>query len=178
MPDQPEPITLELAPLPREEVGPFILLGLDKSADQEVIEAQWAQRVIWSRKKQFRIPLEDVNWAREVINDPERRLRADVTSLNPDTTEGTLAHVAQRGRTKGQKGPAWQPLDREKALGDYSPAVEVPSLADVKNTIRIPEPPRDLPAVRSLLEALGREPLDPWNLPPSLGAASESTEPR
>ena len=29
----PEPVVLELAPLPREQVGPFLLLGLDKDAD-------------------------------------------------------------------------------------------------------------------------------------------------
>ena len=32
----------ELASLPREQVGPFLLLGLDKTADKEQIEANWA----------------------------------------------------------------------------------------------------------------------------------------
>ena len=32
-------IVLELAPIPREQVGPFLLLGLDKSADKDQIEA-------------------------------------------------------------------------------------------------------------------------------------------
>ncbi len=165
MSEHPEPVTLELAPLPREEVGPFILLGLDKTADAEAIEANWAQRVIWSRKKQFRIPLEDVNWAREVINDPPRRLRADVTSLNADTAERALDRLADLGGARGEKGPAWRPLDREKALADYSPPAEVPSLQDVKNSVVVPEPPRDMPAVRRLLEEFSREPLDPWDLP-------------
>ena len=28
-----EPVVLDLAPLPREQIGPFLLLGLDKDAD-------------------------------------------------------------------------------------------------------------------------------------------------
>ena len=47
MPPHAEPIVLDLAPLPREQIGPFLLLGLDKDADKEQIEANWARRVIW-----------------------------------------------------------------------------------------------------------------------------------
>jgi len=162
MANQQDPIVLELAPLPREEVGPFLLLGLAKTADKEAIEANWAQRVIWSRKKLFRIPLEDVNWAREVINDPERRVRADVVGLNVDTAEGVLDRLAQRyGGGKG-RGPGWQPLDWEKPLADYSPATPVPDPDEVKSTIRVPDMPQDVLAVRRLLEQFLREPLDPW----------------
>ena len=32
-----EAVVLELAPLPREQLGPFIILGVDKDADQERI---------------------------------------------------------------------------------------------------------------------------------------------
>jgi hypothetical protein len=170
MADHDDLVTLELAPLPREQTGPFILLGLDKTADQEAIEASWAQRVIWSRKKQYRIPLEDVNWAREVINDPLRRVRADVNSLNADTADLTLASLAGRAGAGGRKSPGWQPLDREKALGDYSPPVEVPALPDMIQAAQVPEPPRDMPAVVQLLEDWGRQPLDPWDLPVSFDA--------
>ena len=37
-----EPIVLDLATLPREQLGPFLLLGLDKSADKDQIDANWA----------------------------------------------------------------------------------------------------------------------------------------
>ncbi len=175
MPNPQEPVILELAPLPREQTGPFILLGLGKDADQEEIEANWAQRVIWARKKTFRIPLEDVNWAREVINDPERRVRADALSLNVDTGEGALKRLAGRYGGKDAKGPAWQPLDREKPLADYRPATEIPDPEAVRTAIQVPEVPREVPAARVLLEQLAREPLDPWDLPlssePSQGAA-------
>ena len=53
------PIILELAPLPREQVGPFLLLGLEKTADKDVIEASWAKRVLWARKDQIKVALED-----------------------------------------------------------------------------------------------------------------------
>src|SRR5262249_11348294 len=132
MPTDHEPIVLELAPLPREEIGPFLLLGLSKTADKEEIEANWAQRVIWARKKQVRIPLEDVNWAREVINDRERRVRADVSGLTPDTADGVLERLLERyGGARG-KGAGWQPLDWEKPLANYSPATEVPDPNEVK----------------------------------------------
>ena len=88
------PVILELAPLPREQMGPFVVLGVDKDADREQIEAAWAQRVIAARKAQVKVPLEDINWAREVVNDPERRPRAEVTSINPDTGDGTLRRLA------------------------------------------------------------------------------------
>src|SRR5688572_1680666 len=71
------PLVLKLAPLPRNQVGPFLILGVDKDAPRDAIEAAWAQRLIWARKGQTPVPLEDINWAREVLNDPDRRLRAD-----------------------------------------------------------------------------------------------------
>ena len=61
------PLVLKLAPLPRNQIGPFLILGVDKDASKEVIEAAWAQRLIWARKGQFTIPLEDINWARTIL---------------------------------------------------------------------------------------------------------------
>ena len=49
-----EPVVLELASLPREQTGPFLLLGLDKTADKEKMEARWADRVRWARKTSAR----------------------------------------------------------------------------------------------------------------------------
>jgi hypothetical protein len=163
MPTPQEPVILELAPLPREQIGPFLLLGLPKTAGKEDIEAHWAQRLIWARKRQFRIALEDVNWAREVITDPDRRVRADVLSLNADTVDGSLERLAHRNTGPGQ-GPAWQPLDKEKPLADYRPDTEVPDPREVAGSVRVPEVPREVPAVRGILEQFLGEPLDPWAL--------------
>src|SRR5437588_10194862 len=112
MADKHEPVVLELAPLPREQIGPFLILGLDKDADKDQIEANWARRVIWARKGQTRLPLEDINWAREAVSDPDKRLRCDVLSLNLDLSDGTLRRLGQRyGVTGAAPAVGWQPLD-------------------------------------------------------------------
>jgi hypothetical protein len=161
-----EPVVLELASLPREQVGPFLLLGLDKAADKDAIDAHWAERLKWARKGQAKVPLEDINWAREVLNDRERRIRADSASLNADTTEGVLAEFAARYGVgdNGQAGRLWQALDREKELADYRPPADLPDAAAVRAALNVPDVPSDVPAVPLLLEGLVQQPLDPWNL--------------
>jgi len=166
MSEQPNPVVLELAPLPRDQMGPFLILGVDKDADKEQIEAAWAARVIAARKNQVRLPLEDINWAREVINDADRRVRADATSMNPDTSDGTLRQLAERyGVTGPTPAPRWRPWDAEKSLADYTPPIEVPRPEEVRGSLQVPEVPRELPAVAWLVEQFVKEPIDPWNLP-------------
>src|SRR5262245_30311364 len=121
------PLVLELASLPRDQIGPFLLLGVDKEAGKEEVEAHWAQRVIWARKQQVRVALEDVNWAREVLSDPDRRARADAGSLNADTAAQALRRLAERYHA-GEGGPGWKPRDDGRFLTDYAPAAEVPDL--------------------------------------------------
>src|SRR5438093_1320016 len=146
-----EAILLELADLPREQVGAFLLLGLDKDADLEAIEAHWADRIRWARRNQLRVPLEDVNWAREVLRETISRLRADSGSLNTDTSDLFLRRLRERFHQRAL-GLAWQPLDDEKPLAEYAPAVEVPRAEDVRASVTPPEPPRDFPAAALLLE--------------------------
>jgi hypothetical protein len=158
-----EPVVLELAMLPREQVGPFLLLGLDKATDKKSLDAHWADRLKWARKGTSKVPLEDINWAREVLNDVERRIRADAASLNADTTDGVLVQLAQRyGIQNGQSSRGWQARDSEKALADYQPPAEVPDAGAVRVALSVPEVPEDVPAVPLLLERLAQQPLDPW----------------
>src|SRR5438045_5250996 len=112
--------------MPREQIGPFLLLGVDKSAPPGTIEAHWAQRLIWSRKNQLNVPLPDVNWAREVLTDFALRVQADVTSLNADTVQRSLSRLAERYGLGEPAGPTWEPIDVERPLADYAPPVEVP----------------------------------------------------
>ena len=91
-----EPIVLDLATLPREQLGPFLLLGLDKSADKDQIESNWAERLKWARKGLIKVPLEDINWAKDVLNERDRRLRADAASFNADLTDSSLGQLAYR----------------------------------------------------------------------------------
>jgi hypothetical protein len=155
---------LQLAPLPRTQIGPFLLLGVDKDADRDTIEANWAQRLIWARKVQTRSSLEDINWAREVVNNPEQRLRADAVALNLDTTEGTLRKLRERFQGKRPSEVGARPLDLEKWVGDYTPPVPVPTVEELRQNVHVPELPREVPAVRVLLEDFARAAVDPWQI--------------
>lgn len=160
-----EPVVLELAPLPREQIGPFLLLGIEKDADAEQIESGWAERLKQARKQQIDLALEDINWAREMLKDPDKRVRADAASLNVDITDGVLRGLEQRfGEQDGET--KWQPLDCEKDLRDYTPAVDAPDPESVRAAITLPEVEREIPALGQLLAELGRAALalDPWNL--------------
>jgi hypothetical protein len=158
------PVVLELAPLPREQIGPFLILGLPKDADAKQVEANWAQRVIWARKSQVNVLLEDINWARETLNDADKRVRADAASFNLDTAESTLARLVRRYETPGAAAGTGRPQDLEKPLADYAPDVEVPDPFELSRAVRVPEVPEEFPAVAALLDRLARQPLDPWAL--------------
>src|SRR5262249_37025264 len=117
-----EPVVLELASLPREQMGAFLILGLDKSAEREEVERHWADRLKWARRQLVKVPLEDVNWAREELSEIPRRIKADAGSLNVDTGEAILKGLSERfGVAGGQARRMWQPLDNEKPLAGYSP---------------------------------------------------------
>lgn len=164
MADHEEPIVLELAPLPREQVGPFLILGVDKDAGPEQVEANWARRVVWARKGQLGVPLQDVNWAREILADPDKRVAADAASLNADTTEHTLRGLEQEFGIADAGSPAWAPLDVEQPPLDYTPPVDVPDPEAVRRATAEPDLPADEPAAAVLLEQFARAPLDPWKL--------------
>jgi hypothetical protein len=162
----PQPVVLELASLPREQVGPFLLLGLDKTAHKSEVDAHWAERLKWARKQTFRVPLEDINWARNLLvdADTERWVRADAASLNADTRVGVVAAVRRGLGAPGPGGRHWQALDSEKPLADYIPEAEVPDPQAVRAALAAPQVPAELPAVAPLLEQLVRQPMDPWGL--------------
>jgi hypothetical protein len=165
MAQRTEPVVLELASLPREQMGAFLILGLDKSADKTAIERHWADRIKWARRQLIKVPLEDVNWAREELSDPSRRIKADASSLNTDTTDGILAGLSSHyGLSGGQATRMWQPLDSEKPLAEYSPAAEIPDRSAVLNSITLPAVVDEMPAVGALLQELADQPLDPWAL--------------
>jgi len=158
------PMTLQLAPLPRTQIGPFLILGVDKDVERDTAEAHWAQRLIWARKGQTRASLEDVNWAREVLGSLEQRLRADAVSLNLDTTDGTLRKLGERFQGKRPSEVGARPLDMEKWLGDYVPPAPVPTVDELRRNVQVPELPREVPAVRVLLENFARVAVDPWQI--------------
>jgi hypothetical protein len=163
MPNNANPVVLELASLPREQIGPFFLLGVPKEADQDQIERHWVDRVKWCLQNKVKLSREDVNWAHEMLKDLVSRVRSDVSSLNVDTSEGVLLKLAQRYGS-GEQGRLWQPLDSEKPLAEYSPAAEVPTAESVRSALTVPEVPEELPALAQLLDRLAQTALDPWTV--------------
>src|SRR6266851_4059264 len=135
MPNGAEPVLLYLAPLPREQIGPFLLLGIEKDASAEQIEEGWAARLKQARRQPRDIGLEDINWAREVLKDPEKRVRADAGSLNVDTLDGVLRRLDERFGSQSGRDAVWQPRDREKDLRRYTPAVEMPDPEALRSAI-------------------------------------------
>jgi hypothetical protein len=165
MANAPEPIVLELAALSREQMGPYLLLGLDKSADKERIDKHWADRVKWALRQppQCKASREDVNWAHELLKEIDRRIRSDVTSLNTDTADGVIGQLCNRfGVNGGQPTRGWQPLDKEKPLADYAPSAEVPNAGEVRAALVVPETPEEMPFAATLLERLAQQEIDPW----------------
>jgi hypothetical protein len=165
MPPPNAPIVLQLAPLPRTQIGPFLILGVDKDASRETIEAAWAEKVKQARRGQIKTPLEDINWAREMLTSKELRIRCDAVALNIDTTDGTLKKLSERYQGKQEQVEIrCKPIDTEKWLADYAPPTQVPPLDEIRHLVQLPEIPRDVPAVRVMLESFVKEPIDPWQV--------------
>ena len=173
-PKKAHPWSWSLPALPREQVGPFLLLGLAKDADKEQIDARGPTAIKLVRGRLLKVPLEDVNWAREMLKDRESRVQADAASLNSDTIDGTLRKLARRYSGKpASGGNVWQPLDNEKALADYTPPVEMPDAEAIRAGLQPPEVPEELSGVFVLLERLAHAPLDPWTCPPAAAGRHE-----
>ncbi|MBM3994891.1 MAG: hypothetical protein FJ303_12170 [Planctomycetes bacterium] len=164
MPPPNTPVVLQLAPLPRTQIGPFLILGVDKDASKEVIEAAWAEKIKQARRGAIKTPLEDINWAREMLSSKESRIRCDAVAFNVDTTDGTLKKLKERYQGKTQVEVRCKPIDTEKWLADYVPPTPVPTVEEIRGIVQIPEIPREVPAVRVMLEDFVEERIDPWKV--------------
>jgi hypothetical protein len=158
------PIVLEIAALPRERIGPFLILGVDKDAATPEIEAHWAQRLIWARQKSIRTPLEDVNWAKEVLLDRERRVAADAISVNLDTSSGELRQILEKHGPLEPEVPAWAPLDSPLPDLPEPPPTLIPNADELRAGLGVPEAPLELPAIARMLDEARNSRLDPWDL--------------
>lgn len=168
-----EPLTVELAPLPREQIGPFLVLGVEKDASPDRIQAHWAQRAMQARNNQGPASLADINWARDVLNDPDQRLQADASSLNIDTTDRLVRRLAEQFGLEESKGPRWEPLENER-LTDTAIAVTIPEPETIRAHIVVREVSAAAPAAATLLEQRLREPLDPWAIELSAAESHET----
>ena len=75
------------------------MLGLDKAADKDQIDATGPTGSSGRGAIVIKVPLEDINWAREMLNEPDKRVRADAASLNADTVDGILRRA---------RAPLWE----------------------------------------------------------------------
>lgn len=143
------PPVVELAPLPRELRGPFLILGVEKDAGADEIEAGW--------RRHAGVP--DADWARQILGEPTRRLRADVESLNIDTLGRVLRELE---RSHPPAGPTWEPTDVEAGAEDVTP---LPSVEEVRAApdLTAAAVPRDAPAAAELLRQFVGDLPDPWD---------------
>jgi hypothetical protein len=114
-----------------------------------------------------------------VLNERDRRLRADAASFNTDLIDSALSQLAKRYSVVGnQIARTWQPLDAEKDLANYTPTADVPDREEIRSALVIPEVPEAFPTVPVLLDRLSQEPLDPWTyeLPQVEPLASQTTQ--
>ena len=158
----PEVVVLDVAGLPREQIGPYLLLGVEKDAANAEVEAHWAQRLIWARAKQIRMPLEDINWAKEVLLDRDKRIPADVQSLNPDIINGEMRQLLEKHGPLEPEAPTWEPQEGPLPEIPAAPAGLIPDIESVRAKIAVPEIPLQLPAVARILDELAAAPIDPW----------------
>lgn len=168
-----EPLMLDIAALPREQIGPFLLLGVDKDADTKEIEAHWAQRLIWARAKQIRTPLEDINWAKEQLLDRERRVLADVTSFNADTSAGDLKQLLEKHGPLEPEVPTWVPAEAPLPELPLLAPGAMPEVESLRASLALPDIPLVFPTVDRILLELTSAPIDPW----SIELPALSTEP-
>lgn len=162
--DSDPAVMLEHTELSRELAGPFLILGLEKDADPEQVEAHWAQRVIWARKGALGSALADVNWAREVLKDVDRRVQADLDSPNPDTAAGVMREATRLFGPANGRSLAWTPRGDNEPSGEFVPATPIPESDEVRRAIVPPRVPAELPGVFSLLRQMLGDPVDPWAL--------------
>jgi hypothetical protein len=155
--------------VPRERIGPFLLLGLDKGADAEQIETQWARSLIAARRGRTRVGLADINWARTILNDPEARARADIASLNAGTIAGDERATTETAGQSMHGTPTWKPMDDEQQPTDFVPTTVVPDPAEIRRGIVLPIVPADVPGAFEVVRRLLIDPVDPWqlDLPPT-----------
>jgi hypothetical protein len=148
----------------RSQVGPYFILGLDKDASPQQIEAHWARRVVSARKNQIPPSLADVNWAREALSDLARRIHADVSTLNRDTHQAALRAVGTAWGCLEAQAPSWTPLPGEEPPIDYLPDWDIPDPSELRRTIVLPSVPQPGPIVLALLQQWLDQPLDVWNI--------------
>jgi hypothetical protein len=143
----------------RERAGPFLILGIDKDADAATIAAQFERQRHAVQAGLCHWTLDDLDWARNELQDAKQRLAADLNSLDVDLASGEIHRLA-RLYSLADGRPGWEPLDPEPKVELMPPAaVSVERLvADVPQ----PDVPLEIPAINRWLDQFAHQVADPW----------------
>lgn len=140
------------------DVGPYIILGIDKDADPATLPEVCARRVEAARAGELTWTEEQIVAALEVLHAPEERLESDVESFNTDIASGEVRRLARLYRVDGG-GPAWEPMDPE-------PPTELTELtfdaAGLAAEAPAPDVPLELPSVETWLTQYAAGASNPW----------------
>jgi hypothetical protein len=145
----------------RELAGPYLVLGVDKDVDSDEIEAHYQSQCRAVERGECSWSIDDLEWAKQVLCDPEQRLAADRDSLNPDLASGEVQRLARLYRLDGSP-PGWEPMDPEPPI-DFSALYVIDSNA-LASTVPTPDIPRELPAVKAWLDHFSAAATDPWSM--------------
>lgn len=143
----------------RNDAGPFLVLGIDKDADDACVTAQFEARLELARRHEINWTEADLIWARDQLLTQDLRTIADAESWNVDLASGDVRRLARLYRVDSDI-PSWEPIDPE-------PPAELPEAKiDVSTLIaELPAPtlPLDFPAVDRWLDQYANIGIDPWS---------------
>lgn len=145
----------------RELAGPFIVLGVDKDADEAAINNHFHLQCLAAARGELQWTQGDLEWARQLLHDSKRRLVADLDSVNADLASGEVNRLS-RVYHLDRSTPGWEPLDPEPPMAlpdtaDFDPQAMVDGIA--KTDI-----PVELPVIDAWLQKFAGAVTDPWTM--------------
>lgn len=147
--------------IPRELAGPFIILGVDKDADDATIESHYHSQLTSIERGECNWSPDDLEWARCQLSEAKSRLSADLESLNADLASGEIHRLARLYRLDGSP-PGWEPIDPE-------PPAPLPNIEDIDPVtlaanVAMPEFGVEIPAIDTWLQQFAAAVTDPWTM--------------
>jgi hypothetical protein len=158
MATSPDPVVLDLAPLPKEKMGPFIILGVAKEATPKEIESAFQERLLGIQAGDFPLGEEDIHWAKERLSDPEDRLNADVVSMNAEILNSPI-----RRMNKSDSENSWSSRD---ATTRFNVTIEEDlqlAIDAITKDLVVPDLEFDVSKLGRLIKESENPSWDPWN---------------
>jgi len=145
----------------RDRAGPFVVLGVDKDADATTLETHFERQRQAIQEGEALWTLEDLEWAHNELQDPKRRLTADINSLDVDLAFGEIHRLA-RLYCLSDDLPGWEPLDPEP-----TPEILATDSINIEQLVAdTPQPdvPLEIPAINRWLDQFAQQVADPWTI--------------